>query len=111
MNDAILTNKAGIWKSDDEWNLKSLDPIVYVENTSKQRVLQYSNYFDKHVILKSFDQNETNQRWKRKEASDDDYFKLFNPPDFKETIIYQSKLYAVKKGKEKHLSLVTVDKP
>ena len=34
-----MQNKEGLWISDEEWNFKTKDDLVYIENTSQKRVL------------------------------------------------------------------------
>jgi hypothetical protein len=35
----MLINKEGLWTSDDEWNFKTKDDLIYIENISKTKVL------------------------------------------------------------------------
>ena len=35
----MLTDKAGIWQSNDKWNFQINDTLVYIENTSESLVL------------------------------------------------------------------------
>ena len=34
-----MQNKEGLWISDEEWNFKTKDDLVYIENVSQKRVL------------------------------------------------------------------------
>ena len=42
----ILKNKANLWVSTDEWNIKTNDDFVYIENVSKNKVLGSTDYDD-----------------------------------------------------------------
>ena len=85
----MLTNKAGFWKSDDSWSINSQGHLVYIENTSKQKVVQYAAESDGRsyvhtilrristsAILENFELNKSSQLWKKGQADDEGYFKL-----------------------------------
>ena len=75
LNKTSFINKAGIWKSQDAWNLNSQGSVVFVENTDKKIVLtRYVN--DLSIYLSNINPEETNQMWKMVKISDDEYFKL-----------------------------------
>ena len=82
LNNMTLKNKAGIWKSDAEWSLKSKGPFVYVENIPREQALFFA--FNDEVTL--VDLENRNKRWalfKKVKSGDDEYFKLTNPSGFR----------------------------
>ena len=75
LDDNILINKKGLWKSVDLWNFKTKDDgLVYIENTSKTKFLETTN--DNQVILKDFEAKTSEQIWKKGEPDDEGYFIL-----------------------------------
>ena len=73
----MLINKKGLWKSVDLWNFKTKDDgLVYIENTSKTKVLETTN--DNQVILEDFEENKAEQLWKKGVPNDEGYFTLEN---------------------------------
>ena len=71
----MLKNKAGIWKSDDLWIFKTKDnDLVYIENTSKTKVLQATS--DGKVIQEVFEEGKAEQLWKKGKPMAQDYFTL-----------------------------------
>ena len=70
-----LENREGLWKSNDRWNFKSKDDdLIYIENTSKTKVLERTN--DNQVILEDFEEDKAEQLWKKGEPDDEGYFIL-----------------------------------
>ena len=77
LNDEVLQNKEGLWKSNDTWNFKAEDDdLIYIENTSKTKVLGTKN--NSKVILKNFEENKPEQLWKKGEPIAEGYFTLEN---------------------------------
>ena len=72
----MLHNKDGLWTSDDEWNLKTKDDLIYIENISKTKILGTSN--DGEVVLEDFEEDKTDQLWKIGESNAEGYFTLEN---------------------------------
>ena len=72
--------------SDDEWNFKTKDDMIYIENISKTKVLETSKIlptqqdFDKYnlVILQDFEEDKAEQLWKKGESNAEGYFTLEN---------------------------------
>ena len=50
--------------SDDEWNFKTKDDLVYIENISKTKVLEAKS--NGEVILEDFEENKAEQLWKKR---------------------------------------------
>ena len=76
LDNNILKNYYGHHKSDIEWNFKTKDDLIYIENTSKAKVLGITD--DDKVILEDFEENKTEQLWKKGVANLDGYFILEN---------------------------------
>ena len=71
----MLINKKGLWKSVDLWNFKTKDDgLVYIENTSKTKVLETTN--DNRVILEDFEEDKAEQLWKKGNPDAKGYFIL-----------------------------------
>merc|ERR1712226_165296 len=76
-NNKKLENKEGVWTSDDLWIFKTKDDdLIYVENTSKTKVLGATS--DGKVILEDFEEGKAHQLWKKGELEAEDYFTLEN---------------------------------
>ena len=60
--------------SDDEWNFKTKDDLVYIENISKTKVLEESS--SDMILLEDFKENKTEQLWEKGEPNDEGYFIL-----------------------------------
>ena len=73
----MLKNKAGLWKSVDSWNFKTeAENFIYVENTSKTKVLGATS--DGKVILEDFEEDKAHQLWRKGELDAENYFTLEN---------------------------------
>ena len=72
----VLKNLDEKWMSDEEWNFKAKDDLIYIENISKTKVLGATN--DGKVILVDFQENKAEQLWKKGEPSGKGYFTLEN---------------------------------
>ena len=77
LDNKILKNKDGIWKSFEKWNFtpKNDSNLIYIENISEGKVLGVTN--DNKIILEEYEQDKPGQLWK-KEAELDGYFTLTN---------------------------------
>ena len=79
--------------SDDEWNFKTKDDMIYIENISKTKVLGTSKILptlqgfdsnfdydnnDNLVILQDFEEDKAEQLWKKGEPNAEGYFTLEN---------------------------------
>ena len=74
-NSKKLENQEGVWKSDDLWIFKTKDnDLVYIENTSKTKVLQATS--DGKVIQEVFEEGKAEQLWKKGKPMAQDYFTL-----------------------------------
>ena len=74
-----LQNKEERWTSDDNWNFKpkaKYDDIIYIENTSEKKVLEFSN--DGVPNLVDLEEGKAQQLWKKGEAKAEGYFTLKN---------------------------------
>merc|ERR1719362_985629 len=72
-----LENKEGVWTSDDLWIFKTKDDdLIYVENTSKTKVLGATS--DGKVILEDFEDGKAHQLWRKGELDAENYFTLEN---------------------------------
>ena len=75
LDDNILINKKGLWKSVDLWKFKTKDDgLIYIENTSKTKVLETTN--DNQVILEDFEENKAEQLWQKGNPDAKGYFIL-----------------------------------
>jgi len=76
-NNKKLENKEGVWKSDDLWIFKSKDDdLIYIENTSKTKVLKATG--DGKVIEEVLEEGKAEQLWKKGELDAEGYFTLEN---------------------------------
>ena len=62
--------------SNEEWNFKTKDDLIYIENISKTKVLGATNNVE--VILEDFEEDKAEQLWKKGVANLDGYFILEN---------------------------------
>ena len=77
LEDKLLKNKAGVWKSDDSWIFKPKDnDLIYIENTSKTKILGATS--DGNYILEDSEEGKAHQLWKKGEPDAEDYFTLEN---------------------------------
>ena len=75
----MLKNKKGAWKSDDNWKFKPQRPLnglLYIENTSKRKVLVSTS--DSKVIEEVKVEGKAEQLWKKGEPDTEGYFTLQN---------------------------------
>ena len=72
----MLQNEKGIWTSDQEWNFKNKDDLIYIENISKTEVLGSTS--DGNVFFENFEENKTEQLWKKGKPNAEGYFTLQN---------------------------------
>ena len=61
--------------SDEEWNFKAKDDLIYIENISKTKTLQALSW---GVYLRDFKEEEAEQLWKKGEPNAEGYFILEN---------------------------------
>ena len=74
----MLKNKAGVWKSDDDWNfIPKNDGLIWIENTSKQKTVWTLGALDR-VTLETFAEAKVQQLWKQGEPDAEGYFTLEN---------------------------------
>ena len=67
----------GVWKSDDLWIFKPKDDdLIYIENTSKAKVLGATS--DGNVIQEFLVEGKAEQLWKKGEPDAKGYFTLQN---------------------------------
>ena len=72
-----MTDKANIWQSKDEWNFLANDTLgMYIENTSKDRVLGIAN--GGKVIEEEYVKDNKKQLWERGVADSEGYFTFTN---------------------------------
>ena len=62
--------------SDEEWNFKAKDDLIYIENISKTKTLQAQPW--EHVDLEDFEEDKFEQLWKKGEPNAEGYFILEN---------------------------------
>ena len=73
----MLQNKAGLWNSNDVWKFKTKgDDWIYIENTSKTKVLGSTS--DGKVIEEVKVEGKAEQLWKKGEPDAEGYFTLQN---------------------------------
>ena len=58
--------------SDEEWNFKAKDDLIYIENISRSKVLGTTK--DGEVILEDFKENKAEQLWKKGHIQNKDGF-------------------------------------
>ena len=71
-----LENGDWFWTSDDVWNFKTKDDLIYIENISKAKVLGTTN--DSKVILEVMKEDNAGQLWKKGIPDANGYFTLKN---------------------------------
>ena len=77
LDDNMLKNKAGLWKSVDSWIFQTKeDDLMYIENTSKTRVLGVTS--DGKIIQEVFVEGKADQLWKKGNPDAEGYFTLEN---------------------------------
>ena len=75
LNGTKLLNKANLWKSTDEWNLRAECSMVYVENISKNKFLgTFDDVFHDETLLL----NSVGQMWKKGIVTNEGYFTLLD---------------------------------
>ena len=72
----MLRNEVGLWMSNEEWNFKTKDDLIYIETVSKQKVLETTS--DGKVTIEDFEEGKTEQLWKKGEPNAEGYFTLEN---------------------------------
>ena len=73
-----LKNKAAVWISSDEYNIKpSKSKLVYIENNSTGKVMGV--FHDGKVIEEDFVEGKPRQLWRKGEPDDNGYFTLKTP--------------------------------
>ena len=77
LDNNLLKNKAGLWKSTDLWTFTTKDnDFIYIENTSKTKVLGATS--DGKVIQEVFVEDKADQLWKKGKPDAEGYFTLEN---------------------------------
>ena len=64
----VLKNLDEKWMSDEEWNFKAKDDLIYIENISHTKVLGATS--EGEVILEDFEEDKAEQLWKKGEPKD-----------------------------------------
>ena len=73
----VLRNAGDMfWTSDDVWNFKTKDDLIYIENISKAKVLGTAN--NSKVILEALKENKAGQLWKKGIPDANGYFTFEN---------------------------------
>ena len=62
--------------SDEEWNFRTKDDLVYIENISKTKVLEAKS--NGEVILEDFEENKAEQLWKKRSLFAEGFEGYFN---------------------------------
>ena len=62
--------------SNEEWNFKAKDDLIYIENISKTKTLQAQCYGA--VFLYDFEEDQAEHLWKKGEPNAEGYFILEN---------------------------------
>ena len=63
-----------MWNNVDNWNFKTKDDLIYIENSSETKVLEALR--NGTVILKNFEEDKAEQLWKKGEPNAEGYFTL-----------------------------------
>ena len=75
LDNNLLKNKAGLWKSTDLWTFTTKDnDLIYIENTSKTKVLGATS--DGKVIQEVFVADKAEQLWKKGKPDAEGYVTL-----------------------------------
>ena len=68
--------------SDEEWNFKAKDDLIYIQNKTKTKTLQANRWKnidrDGNVDLEDFEEDKAEQLWKKGEPIAEGYFTLEN---------------------------------
>ena len=72
----MLQNKAGLWKSDDAWNFKTKDDLIYIENISNAKFLGITDYVGITDYGKVIQEDIAEQLWKKGAPDADGFFTL-----------------------------------
>ena len=72
----VLRNGDMFWTSDDVWNFKTKDDLIYIENISKAKVLGTTR--GGKVIEEVFVEGKADQLWKKGKSDAEGYFTLEN---------------------------------
>ena len=73
----VLRNAGDMfWTSDDVWNFKTKDDLIYIENISKAKVLGTTN--NSKVILEALKEGKAGQLWKKGNPNANGYFTFEN---------------------------------
>ena len=76
LDNNMLKNKAGLWKSDDDWNfIPQNDGLICIENTSKQKMVWTLGALNK-VTLETFVEAKVQQLWKKGEPDAEGFITL-----------------------------------
>ena len=77
MDHVTLTDKANLWQSNDMWNFSENGMLgMYIENTSKSKVLGIAN--NGKVNEEEVDKDSRKQLWERGVTDNAGYFSLQN---------------------------------
>ena len=76
MDRSSLKNNANLWISNNEWNFKTKDELIYVENLLNNTVL--GTTIDGTVIEEELVKDKPGQLWKRGKSNTGGYFVLEN---------------------------------
>ena len=91
LDDNRLQNKEERWTSDDNWNFKTKDDdIIYIENTSEEKVLEFSNEGGPNLV--NLEEGKAQQLWKKGKANAEGYFTLKSYGSFALTAVSETKL-------------------
>ena len=71
-----MRNKGNIYLSNDKWKLKSKGTLVYIENSSKNKILAVGD--NDNVSEEVLVRNDTKQLWNKGVANSEGYFTLTN---------------------------------
>ena len=75
----MLINKEGVWTSNDNWKFKDQsNGLIYIENTSKTKVLEATSDFPFSVIYEDLKAGDNFQLWIKGDLDAEDYFTLEN---------------------------------
>ena len=76
MHQLQLKSKQGLWNSFNKWKFKDREVSIYIENSSKTKVLGITK--DSKVILEVKDEQKDEQLWKKGVPDNEGYFTLEN---------------------------------
>ena len=103
LDNNVLKDKANIWKSKNDWNFRTKDNYIHIENASKEKVLESS--IDSKVIEESFMDGKLEQLWMQGKTRTDGYFTLSSSESHKLMTAVSASVLEIKGNVVRYLML------